>query len=233
MKMSDNALTIINFKKKGFNIDSFIRKNIIDSTKKTVSGFLSDIVSTVGIELNSTTVGYISQITQELLNQEGINEDNLDIYQFKINPVSFNFPRQKIINNILTGGGWDSDVRGQNMIVVNYSATTGSLVPQTANTIIEKIARDLISRGSALTQKVVSSANNLLFPNDLFYQLANNPKLSTRYLKFLLFDIFWRANDDDLLIIWEDNTYIGKFVSFDYKPDGNKPWEIQYNFSKH
>ena len=236
MTQFDNALTIINFKKEGLNFDSFIKKHIIESTKKSVSGLLSDIVSSVGIVTDTIALGYVSEISQELLDQEGINEDSLDFYQFKINPTTFNFPRSKIINNILTGGGWDSDVRGQNIITVSYSATTGSLVPKTINNVIQGLTRELVSRTQPLLQTALSWTGSLassISPkfNELNYQMSSNPKLSTRYLKFLLFDTFWRANDDDLLIIWEDNAYIGKFVSFDFKPDANKPWEIQYNFT--
>lgn len=236
MAQFDNALTIVNFKKKGFDLDSFIGKTVIDSTKQTITGLLSDVVSSVGIITNNLTLNYINQIAQQILSLEGINEDSLDFYQFKINPTNFTFPRQKIMSNVLTGGGWDSDVRGQNMVNVSYSATTGSLVPKTINNVIQGLLRDLVSRAGVSNQKeitLIDKSFKNISPkyNDLIYQMASNPKLSTRYLKFLLFDTFWRYNDDDLLIVWEDNAYIGKFLSFDFRPDANKPWEIQYNFS--
>lgn len=46
----------------------------------------------------------------------------------------------------------------------------------------------------------------------------------------VLFETFWKSNNDDLLIVYEDNAYLGKFNSFEWNQDAMNPYQINYSF---
>ena len=215
------------------DINSIKQKYIINRTKSdtvgTIVSILGESLSNLGI--GSTDYGnifnYASQIANVIFAQDNIPSDGLNSYKFRINPQKLTVTKSKMMTNKYTGGGWESDTIGQNLITYSYSATTGSLVPFSKYRAIEGIARSLISKvtGSIGTISMTLFDRFLQFP-----ELTTNPRLSSAYVKFLLFDNFWKSNNGPLLILWEDNAYIGKVSSFKFTLTDKEPYQIMYDF---
>lgn len=215
------------------DINYIKQKYIIDSVKSdtvgTVVSIIGDSISNLGI--GSTDYGnvfnYATQIASTIFAQDNITNDSLDCYKFRINPQKLTVANSKMMTNKYTGGGWESDTIGQNLITYSYSTTTGSLVPFSKYRAIEGITRSLIS-------KLASSAGTISMTIlDRFLQLPElsaNPRLSSAYIKFLLFDYFWKNNNGPLLIMWEDNAYIGKVSNFKFTLTDKEPYQILYDF---
>jgi len=225
--MNSQSLTIIN--PVAFDSLSDIRATLLkDSITDTVVSNIRNIVDVIGRGINSSIeerVGSIvSKVAGEILKQSSIGEDSLDYFKFRINPNKLSVPKKKMVDNKYTGDGFDLDTRGQEMIPYSYKASTGSLVP---DNLLEGACLPYLNElFSVLNLGQELSGTNL----QRFPQLTANPKLSGAYIKFKLFEQFWEQNNDDLLIFWEDDCYLGKFMNFSYEVDGFNPYQIMYTF---
>lgn len=206
-------------------------KLTINAVKQSVTGIINETISNYVGAFNypAQIASFSSDLTNLIMGTYGIEEDSLKYFRFKINPNKLRVSRKKMISQRYTGGGWDVDTRGEEMINYSYSGSTGSLVPQD---LIKKMGSLINSSG--IFQYVRDNAGFaeplLNVMNNLSKELFNNPKLSIAYIKFLLFEEFWKSNLDELMIIWEDNGYIGKLTNFNYDLDAQNPYQILYNF---
>lgn len=221
-------LTIINPKA----FDSFYdinNKILLDNAKSIVGGTINTALDVLQSTSNNSLVNPINKLLLQGLSNEliksifevnNLNEDSLDYFRFRINPNRLSKRRKKITTQKYTGNGWDVDTRGEEMIVYSYSGNSGSLV------------------AVEVYQKLMSILNGYLKKSGIFDSFLGNivdyfiynPKLSSAYIKMVMFDKFWKSNNDDLLIVWEDNTYLGKFQSFEWNQDAMNPYLINYNF---
>lgn len=202
-------------------------KFLKDSVVDTVSAMIQSVVTNIGRGVNTTapTVGsLINKIAGEVLKQSGIGDDNMDYFKFRINPNKLSVPKKKIVDIKYTGDGYDIDVRGQELIMYSYQASTGSMMP---DNMLDKVGLPLLNQLFSILNlgQELTGQNIFKFP-----EITRNPKLSDAYIKFKLFELFWEKNDDDLLIFWEDDCYLGKFINFNYTVDGLDPYQIKYNF---
>lgn len=211
-----------------FDTLSDIKKTILkDSVTDTISASILEFLSTIAytsIDFGGfrEITSIVNNIATNILKESDLGNDTFSFYKFRINPQRMNVSRQKIINEKYTGAGWDEDTVMERMIQYTYQGTTGSLVPYNFfNSSIEPLMRNLFSKiglGSIVDYMNVP-------------QLTRNPKLSASYLKFLNLEQFWNYNNNDLLFIWEDNCYVGKFVDFSYDLSEREPYQITWRFS--
>ena len=204
-----------------------------ENIKNTISStILETINSTVGrnqmLDTGSGNVGsIIGNIASNILEESDLSNDSFKFYKFRINPQKMDVQRRKVINEKYTGAGFDLDTITEEMIGFNYTGTTGSLVPYNLfSSTVEPLMRELLSKTNL--SGVIGSMNDNYID---IPQLSNNPKLSASYLKFLNLEQFWRYNNNDLMFIWEDNCYIGKFVDFSYSLTEKEPYQITWRFS--
>lgn len=224
-------LTIVDLARANDDINNFKNKVIYNSVKSDVVGTIVDIFGkmTNNAKIGSTGAGnvlnYINQIASGIMAESNITEDSLSYYRFRINPQKMNVPKQKIQTRKYTGGGWNIDTFGHEPIVYSYSGTTGSMVPKNFwNTTVQGLVRNITSQ-LGLSPLVNAVDQFINIP-----ELSENPKLSDTYLKFLLFDKFWQMSNNALLIIFEDNAYVGKFNNFKYNMQEKEPYQIFYDF---
>ena len=217
-----SPLTIID--PRAFNsLDDIKKKIILDSVTDRVSGMFTDILGNITSSINLSNPGVgsiISNIVGDVLQQFGITQDSLSYYRFWINPQKFDLAKQKMISWKYTGAGFEGDTRGEEMQQASYSGTTGSLVP-----------KEFWLAKSLPLWNELASILNLTQDQIRLPEITNNPKLSAKYLKFILFDEFWKHNNNDLLVIWEDNCYVGKFKSYKFNQQETHPYEIFWNFN--
>lgn len=154
----------------------------------------------------------VRELANTILGRHGIKEDKLSYYRFRINPIRTQEGYKKIIDSKLTGGGFDLDTRGAEMIQKRFQCTTGSLIPVEVVSLITDLAIKI---------PVVSDAGDLL---------RRNPKLSGSYIKFTAFKHFWQLHNDDLLFLFEDDAYLGRLTSLDIDEDSLRPYEITFSF---
>lgn len=204
------------------DFQSLKNKIILDSIVDSVSGMFLDALSEISTRMNfeNPNLGtLISRLTQDIFSQFHLAEDSLNYYSFPINPQEFSPSKKKMISEKYTGSGYDLDTRGEEMRSYSYSGTTGSLMPKDFF-----VARSL-PLWNELTTLLNLSQNVISFPS-----ISSNPKLSSKYLKFLMFDKFWEKNNNDVFVIWEDNCYKGRFSNYKYTVSHTKPYEILYSF---
>lgn len=213
---------------------------LINSVKTQIAGLVRKV-----LRLDPT--GLSGAIAGAILDRYNINEDSLDFYQFRINPRDLDVTKAKIRADRLTGGGYEMDTRGERLIQYRYNGTTGSLMPEFLSQYdVTKVFELLLKQSllqnaddpniAAIRQaQILSNINpngsgwfNSIAPSitDMLY----NPMFSASYIKFLLFDKFWKYNNDHLVFVWEDNMYIGKFGNFHYRLTATEPYQILYDF---
>lgn len=195
----------------------------------SIKGILSSIFKeTLSLNTISTKLGFIfNNLMKGIIEEDDIGDITLDYFRFKINPQNLNVDRKKIISSRYTGAGFDVDTRGEELIGMTYSGTTGSLVPKG---LYMRLLREIESQLDLFKNVMLLNGVTGTIQNKI-NEICRNPKLSTAYLRFLLLELYWQHANDEMLIIWEDNAYIGKFTQFSYKLDANNPYQILYNFS--
>lgn len=170
---------------------------------------------------NSEVVSPLQNLASYILGVNGFSQDKLYYYRFRINPVKIGTDRRKILDSKLTGGSWDIDTRGEEMITKRFNLTTGSLMPEIAKS--ENIVNGVLNRIQGLTGDIISLER-------LKDAIISSPKLSIAYIKLKAFEKFWEVNNDDVFVIFEDNAYVGKFTNVSIQEDGETPYIYNYNF---
>ena len=238
------SATLMIYKPKLF-LEDYAANNIsksilINSVKTQIAGLVRKV-----LRLDPT--GLSGAIAGAILDRYNINEDTLDFYQFRINPKDLDVTKAKIRADRLTGGGYEMDTIGERLIQYRYNATTGSLMPEflsqyDVTKILEVGLKQALLQNNddpnvaAIRQaQILTNINpngsgwfNSLAPSitDMLY----NPMFSASYIKFLLFEKFWKYNNDHLVFVWEDNMYIGKFGNFHFRLTATEPYQIFYDF---
>jgi hypothetical protein len=225
--MNSQALTIVN--PQAFTSLADIKKRLLkDAITDTVVNNVRGIIENIGRGINSQIeekVGtLISKIAGDILKRDSIDEITMDYFRFRINPNKLSVPKKKIADIKYTGAGWDIDIRGQELIMYSYKGSTGSLVP---DNILNGVTLPYLNELFSIMNLGQELTGNYFYR---FPQLTSNPKLSSAYIVFKLFELFWEQNNDDLLIFWEDECYLGKFLNFTYEIDGMNPYQIMYSF---
>lgn len=214
------------------NFSDLENQVLLNSIKDTIGSTIADTFNTlVGADIFDTSKGnigtIIGNITSNILQQNNISEDTFNFYKFRINPQKLKISRRKIIDEKLVGSGWDLDTVNEEMISIGYEGTTGSLVPYNFfNKTVEPLLKSLLSEygGKGIIGQIYDNYVDIPVLN-------RNPKLSASYIKFLNFEQFWQKNNNDLLFIWEDNCYIGKFTDFSYNLSEREPYQIFWSFN--
>lgn len=215
--INPNAFTTLGEIKARFLKDSIL-ETIGSNMFEIVSG-LTNVVNAVAPKVGTI----IGNIAQEIYKQNGLFEDNLAYFRFRINPNKLSVSNKKILSTKYTGSGYDIDTRGNELIQYKYTGTSGSLVPYN---FFDSVGIPMLKQ----LFEVLNIGASIAGASERFPELSSNPKLSEAYLKFLLFDLFWRYNNDDLLVFWEDNCYVGKLNSFNFNLDANNPYQIIWDF---
>ena len=57
------------------------------------------------------------------------------------------------------------------------------------------------------------------------------PKLSSAWLKFRQLEKFYNETNSDIIMMYDLDLYVGKFVNFSYSMDAQNPWIINYDMS--
>lgn len=199
------------------SLSEVLNTTIFEAVQAEVIGNLSSVFEAViGPIALQSALGSIKEISNGILAYNGIQEDKLSFYKFRINPVRAQTGFRKILDVKFTGGGFDSDTRGEELITKRFQCTTGSLIPTEVNAV-PNIVRDLAGQFPTGVEDL----------NDL---ISRNPKLSGAYIKFVTFRHFWQLHHDDLLFLFEDDAYLGKLSSLDIDEDAMKPYEITFSF---
>lgn len=96
---------------------------------------------------------------------------------------------------------------------------------------------------NAAPTMTISGVSGCLLPRQLMSTLGiegstieeNNwgkyPKLSPAYIKFRQLEKFYNEINSDILILYDMDLYIGKFVNFSYSQNANNPYLINYNMT--
>lgn len=61
--------------------------------------------------------------------------------------------------------------------------------------------------------------------------MARYPKLSAAWIKFRQLEKFYTDINSDIIIVYDMDLYIGKFVNLNYSQDANNPWVINYDMT--
>ena len=94
-------------------------------------------------------------------------------------------------------------------------------------------------RNTAATMSIKGISGSLL-PRDLMSvtgtdtklpteTMARYPKLSAAWFKFRQLEKFYNEVNSDIVIMYDMDLFVGKFVSFNYSQDANNPWVINYD----
>jgi len=59
--------------------------------------------------------------------------------------------------------------------------------------------------------------------------MTRYPKLSAAWFKFRQLEKFYNEVNSDVVIMYDMDLYVGKFVSFNYTHNADSPWVIDYN----
>lgn len=206
------------------NLSKVLSVSIYNSVKETVVGNLQQVIEGVigeGVNwFNDDILNPVQEAASFVLSFNNIKQDNLSFFKFRVNPVRIQTSYRKIVDEKFTGRGHDLDTRGHEMIVKRFEVTSGSLVP------IELISYDTYV--TAITNALPSLTRGVT--DDVIDAIKSNPKLSSSYIKFLTFQKFWETHNNDVLILFEDEAFLGKLLTLDDTRDANSPYEIKFNF---
>ena len=61
--------------------------------------------------------------------------------------------------------------------------------------------------------------------------LARYPKMSTAWLKFRQLEKFYNEINSDIVVMYDMDIYIGKFVNFSFSQSADNPWLINYDMN--
>jgi hypothetical protein len=126
-------------------------------------------------------------------------------YKFLINPQNFSLSNTKLQNISETSDITIINTYRNQAPTLNLSGISGCTLPrkfmQISNTDTE-------------------------LPTESF---SRYPKLSAAWVKFRQLEKFYNDINSDVVLMYDMDLYVGKFVSFNYNQDANNPWVINYD----
>jgi len=119
---------------------------------------------------------------------------------------------------------------------VNFSHTKLQVVEETSDLTIVNTYRNAASNlsfkgisGCTLPREfMVAMGSESALPRET---LSRYPKLSSAWIKFRQLEKFYTEINSDIVLMYDMDLYIGKFVSFGYSLDANNPWVINYDMA--
>jgi len=126
-------------------------------------------------------------------------------YKFLINPTNFKMAHAKLQSIQETSDLTVINTYRNTAPTISFSGVSGCILP-----------RNLMTLADTTTK----------LPTET---ITRYPKLSTAYLKFRQLEKFYNETNSDIVIMYDMDLYVGKFVSFNYSQDANNPWVINYD----
>jgi len=126
-------------------------------------------------------------------------------YKFLLNPQNVTITHSKLQNVSEASDITIINTYRNTAATMSIRGISGSLLP-----------RDFMSVTGAATK----------LPTET---LARYPKLSAAWFKFRQLEKFYNEVNSDIVIMYDMDLYIGKFVSFNYSQEANNPWVINYD----
>lgn len=127
-------------------------------------------------------------------------------YKFLLNPTNVSFTHRKLQTTEETSDLTIVNTYRNAAMNLSFSGISGCTIPRDFMEIMETEGK---------------------LPMDAI----NYPKLSAAYFKFRQLEKFYKEINSDIVLMYDLDLYVGKFVSFDYKQDANNPWVINYNMN--
>lgn len=146
---------------------------------------------------------YLEAILAEILFIAG----KIDYYKFLLNPQNVQFQHSKLQTVSEATDLTIINSYRNSAVGMNISGISGNLLPI-----------DFM--------KLTNSATALPIET-----MSRYPKLSAAYIKFRQLEKFYKEVNSDIVIMYDMDLYIGKFVSFDYSQNADNPWVIDYNMN--
>jgi len=128
-------------------------------------------------------------------------------YKFLINPQNFTFNPTKLQVEEETSDIPILNTYRNKIIPMTFTGISGCTIPRT---FLELTGED----GNLVTDT-----------------LAKNPKLSAAWMKFRQLEKFYNEVNEDIVIMFDMDIYVGKFSSLQYSMDANNPWQINYTLN--
>lgn len=94
---------------------------------KSVAAATTEWLANLSTLNSSLDIGGMSTVVSDLANSLITGSDG-SIYIFYINPKTVNVSHQKIVNEVLTGSGWDYDVLGDQISSYDFAGTSGNMI---------------------------------------------------------------------------------------------------------
>jgi len=86
-------------------------------------------------------------------------------------------------------------------------------------------------RGNAMVDFAYSGAFVNLVPLPIFAKLGiRDPRLSRNWINLALFQRFYEGANSDLIMVYDEEAWLGVLNDFKYTIDADNPWAIQYSF---
>jgi hypothetical protein len=167
-------------------------------------GSIGSVTAPFGAELNRTII-----YDPVSLNDPNILPQQTDraIHRFRLNPRRISFSEEKIVQVVLTKGGWDKqfwrlgsdndNASGNKLIQIVFEGQTGSLVP----------------------------------PDFFLRQGISDIRLSPAWRSFVLLQDFFRSRNGDLRMIFEGDVYEGHSGTFSFTLEADNPFLVNYRLN--
>lgn len=164
----------------------------------------SSVAAPFGAELNRTII-----YDPVALSDPNASSQVTDraIHRFRLNPRRISFSEEKLVQTVLTKGGWDKqfwrlgsdneNASGNKLMQITFEGQTGSLVPS------EFFLRQGIT----------------------------DIRLSPAWRSFLLLQDFFRSHNGDLRMIFEGDVYEGHSGTFAFTLEADNPYLVSYRLT--
>lgn len=126
-------------------------------------------------------------------------------YKFLINPQQFRMSNQKLQNIDESSDLTIINTYRNTAPVINLSGISGCTLPRDFMRVME---------------------TETALPTET---LSRYPKLSAAWIKFRQLEKFYNEINSDIVVMYDMDLYVGKFVSFNYNLSADNPWVINYD----
>lgn len=165
-----------------------------------------------GMNLALSAAQTVKEVTGKYVSVEALLSELLFItskpsyYKFMINPSNVRFAHQKLQMEEETSDLTVINTYRNKAVPLSFTGVSGCTLPKWL------LQMDAF-KGSIPRESV----------------WAHYPKLSAAWVKFRQLERFYLEHDTDVVILYDMDLYIGKFVNFNYSQDAQNPWVINYD----
>jgi hypothetical protein len=180
------------------------KSNLPSTSKLDAAAFLG---KTLAYNALASTAQAVTPYLEALVAEALFVMGKYYYYKFLLNPTNVNFGHSKLQSIEETSDLTIINTYRNTATTLTFKGVSGCTLPREFMT--------LMNTTNALPKET----------------LTRYPKLSSAWIKFRQLEKFYTEINSDIVLMYDMDLYVGKFVSLNYTLDANNPWIINYDMS--